>query len=79
MTDLPCKHKNNIILSCLLIVFSFVITSALMTHSFAAEINKDVSVMYAGSLVMTQLFVILLLIDTNAHNDSATESMRKGV
>ena len=51
MTDLPCKHRNNILLPCFLVLFSFVIVSALMTQSFAAEINKDVSVMYAGSLV----------------------------
>ena len=51
MTDSSCKHKNNLLLTCLLIVFSFVITSALVTQSNAADINKDVSVMYAGSLV----------------------------
>ena len=51
MTGLSCKHKNNILLPCFLVIFSFVIVSALMTQSIGAEINKDVSVMYAGSLV----------------------------
>ena len=51
MTGLSCKHKNNILLPCFLVIFSFVIVCALTTQSFAAEINKDVSVMYAGSLV----------------------------
>ena len=51
MTGLSDKYKINILLPCLLVVFSLVIVSALMTQSFASEINKDVSVMYAGSLV----------------------------
>ena len=51
MTRLSCKHKNNILFPCFLVIFSFVIVCALTTQSFAAEINKDVSVMYAGSLV----------------------------
>jgi len=51
MTGLSCKHKNNILLPCFPVIFSFVIISVLTTQSFAAEINKDVSVMYAGSLV----------------------------
>jgi ABC-type molybdate transport system substrate-binding protein len=51
MIGLSCKHINNILLPCFLVIFSFVIVSALTTRSFAAEINKDVSVMYAGSLV----------------------------
>ena len=51
MTRLSCKHKNNILFPCFLVIFSFVIVCALTTQSFGAEINKDVSVMYAGSLV----------------------------
>ena len=51
MTGLSCKHKNNILLPFFLLIFSFVIVCALTTQSFASEINKDVSVMYAGSLV----------------------------
>ena len=48
-----CKHQRGIFVASILLILCFSVFTfvVLIPKSFAAEINKDVSVMYAGSLV----------------------------